>query len=422
MPNIEGLLRAWAAWPGLPPLNPELVPPALSWLLLLALVLGLLLLPLLPAWREWRRPQDVTPLPIDAQDAQDPAFLARSFAQRLSQALAHGERRLGRSKLAEAPPRGRWPLSDDEWRRGRTQRVWHGQSDAVMPDDIHFLAEVAAPGALDTAPGNVYRALWAGHQLRLAAHATVLRWAHGQQVEVGAGCRLAGRVSADDRITVWGRSFFTLLHAPTICFGSQPDSPGLTLAALHRDQQPLSEPVRWDADAGRGVCDEPLALPDWTAWQGDLVCRDDLGLGMGCRANGHLKVHGALHIGEHSLIEGGVVAVGSVTLEAHCRVQGALVSEEAIVLGPGCVIGEPGRPATVAAPRIEVAPGVVVHGTLWASQRGQTQHDMPVREPADPLAVRAPLLPADSRPPRGARRPASVTQDSEPAHANSHDA
>jgi hypothetical protein len=57
-------------------------------------------------------------------------------------------------------------------------------------------------------------------------------------------------------------------------------------------------------------------------------------------------------------------------LGAGCCVHGSVVAEGKIVLGPGCTIGSPSCPATVAAPEIEVADGVVVHGTVWAGVAG----------------------------------------------------
>jgi predicted acyltransferase (DUF342 family) len=69
-------------------------------------------------------------------------------------------------------------------------------------------------------------------------------------------------------------------------------------------------------------------------------------------------------------VDGSVVAQGDVLVGAGSRVGGSVMSETAVVLGPGCTIGTPERHATVCAPRIEVALGVVVHGTVWAGASG----------------------------------------------------
>ncbi len=341
--------------------------------LLFVLTATVVLLPMLPALIEWRWPSDVVPLHIDTEDALDPPFLARTFAARLRTAVADGQQRLGRSLLALAPPGAVWTFIERERRSGLSRRVWHAGGDIQLPAGMTFLAEVAAGRHLRTAPREVYRALSAGQQLHLAAGSTVLRWAHGAQVEVHSGCMLAGRISADAQIKLLGAANFTLLHAPAVCFGIDPVRAAARLAPpLAVASAGLPPPVQWNAVAGRGTCEAALALRAGTAWRGDLVCQSDLTLGPRCSAAGSLKAHGHLLAGAGCHIAGNLVTVGRIELGAACAVLGSVISETEIVLGAGCVIGAPGRLATVAAPRILVAPDVVVHGTVWAGKVGRT--------------------------------------------------
>ncbi len=347
----------------------------MMWLLLFGLTALAVLLPMVPAIVEWARPSDVVPLHIDNQDALDPAFLARAFAARLVEAVGQRQPRLGRSLIAIAPVMGPWPLNPAERDVGLTRRVWHAQGDVALPAELTFLAEVAAGGHLRTAPNRVYRALWAGDNLQVSAHNTVLRWAHGTQVDVAEGCRLAGRISADLRLTVWGPANFSLLHAPVIRFSVNADEAVLAAATpmswLEVATGGLRAPVSWDDVAGRGTCDVALDIVSGMAWRGDLVCRADLTLGVACNAQGSLKVRGALVAAAGCRFSGNLVTEGHIELGDGCQVLGSVISETEIVLGRGCVIGAPGKPATVAAPRIVVAPGVVVHGTVWAGEMGK---------------------------------------------------
>ncbi len=345
----------------------------MSWLLLLAATALVVMLPMLPAIVEWRRKTDVGPLFIDTSDAQDPAFLARSFAAHLAEAIVKGQNRLGRSLIAVAPADDDWPLTDREWRDARSRRVWHAFTDAELPFGVNFLGEVAARGALRTAEGGLYRALWSGSTLQLAARSTVLRWAHGQVVEVGRGCRLAGRVSADDCILVRGKSSFTMLHAPTLRFSSsRVGAPAPMPLNQSMFRLGLPEQVEWDGSACRGTADASLDVAAYRAWRGDLVCRADLFLGAGCNVHGSVKAHGDIVVEGHCTVNGNIVCEGAISLGAGCVVRGSVISEVEVVLGEGCLIGQPSRPATVAAPSIRIAPGVVVHGTLWASESGRT--------------------------------------------------
>jgi len=82
-------------------------------------------------------------------------------------------------------------------------------------------------------------------------------------------------------------------------------------------------------------------------------------------------------------VEGSVVAQGEVVVGAGSAVGGSVVSETAVVLGPGCTIGTPERHATVCAPRIEIALGVVVHGTVWAGASGDAQGSLQIGAEVD---------------------------------------
>ena len=360
----------------------------MTWALLFTLTLLAVLWPMLPALAEWYRPTDVAPLQIDTLDTLDPPCLARSFASRLAAALSAGQAQLGRSPIAQALSVGPWPLDAKELSRGASLRVWQTAGDALLPSAVRFLAEVSAQGSLRTAVGGVYRALWAGRHLHLAPDSTLLRWAHGAQVQVSSGCRLAGRVSADDSITVGVGTSFTLLHAPTVRFLPAPSdkpAPKTSLSSIG-----LPEAVVWNVAAARGTCEDALEVAAHCAWRGDLVCRGTVSLGLGCNAHGSVKTQGDLMLGAGSNITGSAFAQGRITLCAGCRVRGALVSERAIVIGSDCVIGAPGYPASVAAPSIQVDPGVVVYGTLWAGASGSTSAAPAMAQSADAQASERP--------------------------------
>lgn len=329
--------------------------------------------PMAPALAEWYRPTDTQSLQIETADTLDPPALARSFSDRLSNALLAGKTHLGRSELAHADSSVCWPLTSLEKSSGSTLRVWHSSADIQMPIGVKFLAEVATETNLSTAKGGTYRSLFAGDQLMLSPMSHLTRWAHAKQVEVGTGCRLGGRLTATNRITVGGDVEFTLLHAPLIQF--IPICPGKVDIAPHVTTISLPKIVIWNVAAAIGTCDFPLEIKGYSAWRGDLVCHSSVQIGPGCNVRGSVKARGDLRVGAGCIITGSLVSDGTVTLEAGTRIGGIVLSEREIVLGRGCVIGAQDQPATVAAPCIQVAPGVQVHGTVWATQGGCTQAD-----------------------------------------------
>ena len=239
----------------------------------------------------------------------------------------------------------------------------HRRPDLPHQSLVHRLVE----GALHTA-GGVCRALWAGRQLHLTPGTQVLRWAHGARVDVGHGCLLDGRISAQECITVGDDTVFVLLHAPIVRFLPEVAQPQVAPASVSR--MGLPKAVVWDTTAARGVCESALQVAPHSVWRGDLVCRQHLFLGQGCIAHGSLKAQGDLVLAADTSVTGSVMAQGRITLQAGCKVRGLVVSETAIQIDCACVIGAPGHPTTVTAPRIQVGPGVLVYGTLWAGDQG----------------------------------------------------
>jgi predicted acyltransferase (DUF342 family) len=149
------------------------------------------------------------------------------------------------------------------------------------------------------------------------------------------------------------------------------------------DASGLGAAVRWNTVSGRGLANADLKVPPLRQWRGDLVCQGDLELGARCHARGSLKAYGDLGVGPGVQVEGSVVAQGDVLIGAGSHVGGSVVSETAVVLGPGCTIGTPERHATVCAPRIEVALGVVVHGTVWAGASGDAVGSLQIDNEVD---------------------------------------
>lgn len=338
----------------------------MSWLVLFGLTATLLLLPWLPALAEWRRPARPQPAPA-AGDTPDVERHAAARLAPLRHALAHGLPRAGLREIVHVPAPWVWPLTDDEAGRQRSHRIWYGPGDLMLPRAMHFAAEVVADGHLHSAPHGRHHALWAGRRLVLAERAQVDRWAHGEDVEAGTGCRLLGPVSATRGIVLAADVAFTRLQAAEVRV--DPPAPARPSRPA---PQPLPEAAQWDARTGRALYRSTLDIGDGFEWDGDVVGHGDIHVGHGCAARGSLKAHGELHLGDDCEVSGSVVAEGRIVLGAGCRIAGPVVSEAGVEIGPGCSIGAPGRPATVAAPRLRLAAGVVVHGALDASVEGRT--------------------------------------------------
>lgn len=341
-------------------------------LLLILLTLCIVLLPLVPAFREWRRPTDVTPLPIDETDALEPEYLAQRFSGLIGPALERQQIELGGVPLVHLPANAihaPWPLNDQEIRSGRTRRIWHTDGDCMLPERLHCLAEMSARGAMRSAAGHTYRALLSQAQLSLLPHSRIIRWAHARSMAIGDHCQLPARISATQVLMIGREVSFSLLHAPAIRFTGQVPADWI-IPPDGRWSIGASEGVLWDAVTGTGRVPGLLHVPPLRRWHGDLIADRHLSLGEGCEAGGSLRAS-SLNIGAGCTIQGGLMAPGEIYLAAGAQVQSSIVSETLVVLGAGCVVGVPGAHATVRAPRVEIGKGVVVHGTVWSGHRLQ---------------------------------------------------
>lgn len=204
---------------------------------------------------------------------------------------------------------------------------------AVQASIVSETAVVLGPGCIVGRPG---------------AHATV----RAPRVQIGQGVVVHG--------TVWAGQHL-------LSVGQDEDRDPVRLAA---DPTGQGARIAWDPISGRGLAEASIRIGPRRGWDGDLVCRDRLEIGHRCHARGSLKAHGDLGLGAGTRVDGSVVARGDILVGAGAAVVGPVLSETAVVLGPGCTIGTPQQPATVSAPRIEVAQGVVVHGTIRAGRSG----------------------------------------------------
>lgn len=333
----------------------------MTWLLLFALTATLVLMPMVPALAACRRPRDPAPPPAVA----DPARAAQRRAARVRRALQDGRRQLDLREIVRLPAPWIWEFSAEERRAQRTQRLWHAEGDMMLPRGMHFAAEVVADGHLHSAPHGRHHALWAGRRLVLSARSQVDAWAHADEIDTAAGVRLRGPASAVRRITLAADVAFTHLQAAEIVV-----LPPAAARPACAEPQALAGGEEWDALTGRALYRQSVDFPAGRQWDGDVVCHGAIGVGAGCVVRGSLKALGELQLGDDVQVSGNVIAEGRVVLGEGCRISGAVISRVSVVLGAGCSVGAPGRPATVAAPQVVLAPGVVVHGTVDAALAG----------------------------------------------------
>jgi cytoskeletal protein CcmA (bactofilin family) len=356
----------------------------LASLALLALLAFWVCLPFAPALLELKERKDAGAVSIFRDSEVDVHYFARSFQRFLAERLGEA---LARCRQQGARQEGR--LED-----GTRYLVIDGRSVQEVGSSTGI---VASCGVLRTAPHGAYDAeLWAedgavggegctyksilsNGDIDLGPGSTALRWVHaGKALRVGEEGTLYGRASASEEIVLCGPCCFERLHAPRIAFGREEKAaPSERGAASSGQSSGTIDPATLghvvDVAAGRWLFEGRLEIPAGTRIDADLVATGPAHIGERALVAGSIKSRKDLHLEGGAVVTGSLVSEGSLHLGDGCRIHGPVLAEGDIFVGPECEVGSVDKPTTLSARRIQVAPGAVVHGSVWAHQRGYAE-------------------------------------------------
>ena len=294
-------------------------------LLLLAGVLAVFA----PALAEWLHPADTVALPIAAAYVEDQHRAAPAY----------------RAWRAEHRPARASPyLYNDGY------------------DDQADLAPMYADTDVSVPASTRLRAFYSEHQVWLEPGVTVEDWVYGRAVVALADTYLSGSVEAAERVHLVSSAHFERLHAPVVQFGPE--------VASAEAPYPL---VLFETEAThslRPLVTGTVVVPEGCLLDEDLVATGDLHLGAGVRVRGSVKAGGRLVLDRGAVVEGNAFAAGDLVLGPHARVYGVASSEADVYAATGVRVGLPDRLATLTGEHLRVAPGVTVHGTVWARREG----------------------------------------------------
>jgi len=157
---------------------------------------------------------------------------------------------------------------------------------------------------------------------------------------------------------------FERLHAKPIFAG--------TLSESIAETSPVWQRTHFvEQRVGRVRSNGDFHLGDSDAFQGHIVASGRVAVADNVLVLGSIKARTQVEIGSGTQVEGAIVARRHMHIAKNCYVKGPVLSEEEIVIGSGTQVGTPQCPTTVSAPKIRIAPGAVVCGTLWAREGGE---------------------------------------------------
>jgi predicted acyltransferase (DUF342 family) len=335
-------------------------------------------LPLLPAFIELYRRQDVVPLnvPPALRDLRHFAWVFRDYVRGQLALIgpAPSDRQDRRLQFSDGTTlhvvNAITPYVTDIANRRRAakrERVVVSTGPLVVPDGVKELGSVYVAGELVGGSACVYRDVFCEGNVELGARSVVLRWIHAEGgLHAGGDSQLLGRTTAGATLQVDDGCRFERLYAPRILFGTEAEQGGSGPYVSTPEERQISSAS--EVALQRVVGD--YAIPAHTRVAGDLIVHGNVSVGDHCLLLGSLKARKLAAIGRGTRVNGSIIAMGNLYVAPDCVVQGALVGESDIFIDERTRIGSEAEPTTVTAERIYVAPGVVSHGVIWARRQG----------------------------------------------------
>lgn len=332
-----------------------------AWAAFLLVCGGLMALPFLPAWREWRAPTDCGPLPIDNDDTGDIRHFAERFRAQIEPALS-----------AEGGAGIERPGEDSrgfDWAAARGPVAATGP--ATLPARTGCARPVYAVGDLVAGEGACLTAVFCHGDLFLGPRARLTDWAHADGRICAAPFAVAmRRISAGRAIELGRGAAFCRVKAPVVRFGTCADgTAGATaLAEDHRPVRPYPRAVRRTAKTFlvKGDC----RLAAGQRYDGSLVVTGRLEIGEGAAVYGDVKARGGMVIGGAVRVAGAAVSETDIEIRSEAWIAGPVVCEGDVRIGERVRIGAPDAPTTVTATRVLAEDGAATHGTVWARSAG----------------------------------------------------
>lgn len=340
------------------------------------------------AFREWLRPEDNSPIPVDVEYVRVENYFGTSFRAKMQEWLETAQP----VQMSEPPkppieavlqkPNGERILLLNSGRFGGD--IEHDEllccdGDLEIPDRAVFLREIYCRGKVETGAAVRLQALAADRDVTLGLDNDVARWVDANgRIWLRRGAVVHARVSSQESIQLDIGVAAQSLYAPLIFTAGYKPLAGYT-APEEEALQAIAE-----THEGMGIA----GLPDTVARLAadTLLVKGDLELKPGSRVDSNLIVHGtlrsgadcafigdvkagAVELGPRNEVSRNLVSGSTLSVGVSCRMAKSVVAETDILLAPETRVGQPGKMAVVTAGRnVKLEQDVAVWGKVSAGK------------------------------------------------------
>ena len=340
------------------------------------------------AFREWLRPEDSSPIPVDVEYVRVENYFGTSFRAKMQEwleaakTIETGEPLQPPVEAVLQKPNGERILLLNAGTFGGEREfddLLCCDGDLTLADRSVFLREIYSRGKVESGEGVQMQALAADRDITLGPDNEVARWVDANgKIWLKRGTVVNSRVCSQESIQLDSSVSAQSLFAPLVfTVGYKP---------LEGYRAPEEEALQRIEDTQK--IKTAGGLPSAVSKLGSdtLLVRGDLELKPGSRVESNLVVHGTLRSGADCSFLGDIKAgavklgprnlvsrnlVSGSTLEAGegCRINKAVVAETDVRLAAGTRVGQPGKLSVVTSGReVRLAQDVAVWGKIAAGR------------------------------------------------------
>lgn len=285
---------------------------------------AILSVPLYPAWKELKQPQDAKSLAVPRGNLADPS---NDIAEWLPQFWDGAD---------TAPPAGV----------------------SVLPSETTHLSKASTPAADHWVHRGVALFLDAPaqakilHAKKLFVEASTPAWLHAKEI-----------AQLKEGVTL------QRVQAPSILTGfSTPRNTGDSHARAAQPTTAKSLDATVDSTGSRWGLRKPTVVASRSKVVADLVAQKDLRIGAGSVILGGIKGYETVYLEPDTWVLGNIVA-RNIHIAQHCYVGGAVLAEEHLTIAERCCFGDPERPTTISADTVDIQAHSEVYGALLSRNR-----------------------------------------------------
>ena len=347
------------------------------------------------AFREWLRPRDANPLPVDVEYIRVENYFGVSFRAKMKEWLQtarpipHPDTRAGEAPvraILEKPNGERILLLSGGRFGGREERdeLVYSDGDLYLSDRAIFHREIYCLGNLQTGGHAQLQAVAADGEILLGAANEVARWVDAQKkILLSRGTVVHSRVCSAEAIELEPEASAQLLYAPVVFttgYRPMPDSAhdGEQEKGLLAVQAPPATPEKVPAYLDPARCSRlgantwlvrgDLELPAGSRVESSLVVKGYLRTGTGCRFTEPVKA-ARVKIGPRNRVCRSMASGGSIEIGESGFVGEILSADANILLCAGVRVGASSALAVVSAGgEVRMERNVAVCGKVTAGR------------------------------------------------------